>query len=710
MAVEDLGYRDYWLILRRRWRLPFLGAVLGGVLGLAAAKLQTPQPIYEALAFIRYDPLRAYELPGREIASGDPISTQLVFIRSAVVLGNLARRLGRIPEDTPPDALDRHAEVLAKLNERIEVITDPRQRTGVMLIRARAKTPEDAVALANQLVAAYQEENIHELKKDIVQRREFLESQIAVNESNINDAQLELEKFRREHPEVAVDAATQGTINTAAKTEAVAQELAVKIDETRRQLDLVRDGRPPSDIGLQMIVGATGTSRLQQLSANYTRLSLDRGHLLTEFTEFHPTVIQKEEQIESLRGEIEGELVLILDAFRARQEEELARLEEMKAEQESLPRDAMQLAQLARKVKVYENIQLQLRGQLEDALIKEAGVIGQVSVVSPATPPTHPMNRPSFLRFGGLGLAAGFFGGFVIAVLLESARFSLRTLREIEEALDLPVLGIASEVSAEQLSGWTPDGRILRRDTDEWRRTLGLAPLLAPRSPIGETFRTLRANLQPRLDTGARAFTLTATTLGEGTTTTLLNLALSFAQSGQRVLLVESDFRNPAISSTLGLQPEPGLAEVLLGSLDLESATRSVADFVTGKLSLDELLLGPGIDNLNVLPCGDLSGGTGELLSSEAFGRVLAEIQKSYDVALFDSPPLSAAADTIALGRLTGVVVVFDPHRTDRAGLEDTVTHLRNAECRIVGLFVNGLEAEATEEAERGEIELRAAL
>jgi Mrp family chromosome partitioning ATPase/uncharacterized protein involved in exopolysaccharide biosynthesis len=695
VALEDLTYRDYASILLRRWKLVASGAAVGTALGLAGAKLQTPVPVYEAAAVVRYDPTRGYELPGRQPETGDPLAAQLVFVRSAQVLGNLARRLGQLPPDTPREAYDAHAATLAALLSRIDVITDPRQRTGVLLVRARASTPAEAARVANELVAAYQEENVYELKKDILKRREFIERQILQNDKLLNEAQLAYERYRREHPEAALDPTTQGAVTDIARLEADAQALGEKIRETRRQLDLVRSGRPPSDIGLQAIVGTTSTARLQQLSANFTRLSLERDRLLTEFTEEPPAALQKESEIDSLRGELERELQLILDAFRKREEEDLARAEALRANQQALPQDAVELAHLARSVKVYENIQLQLRSQLEDALVKEAGVTGQVSVVSPASPPTDPVNRPNYVRYGGLGSAGGLFAAFVLAVLIESSRISLRALREIEQALDLPILAVAPRLDSRGISRWLPGAERPKPDSPEWARAIALASLLAPRSPLGEAFRTLRANLQPRIDQGQRVFAVTSANRSEGTTTTAMNLALAFAQAGNRVLLVDADFRHPSIARILGVPAEPGLTDLLVAGRTLEETLRGVADFVTGEISLDQVLLGPAIDHLNVMPCGDVSGSTGELLASEAFAGTLQRLRDAYDLVIFDGPPLAESADSLALARLAPTLLVFDPQRTERVDLEAAVSRLRNAGGSLVGLVANGFEIEA---------------
>lgn len=696
MALEDLTAQDYLEIFQRRWRLAIVGAVIGAIAGISLAKLQTPAPIYEATATIGYDPRSGFE-----VATGENLpqqsmdmTAQQILIRSTPILGRAARQLSLIPKDTPPEQFDRYLGVIVDLRAQVDVMTDPARRTGMMGIRARAPLADEAANIANAVAGAFKEANLLELKKFTVKRREFIENQLSENEKGLNAAQLAYEHFRREHPRAAIEPGMQGMISDVAQREAKAADVASKIDEVRRQLTLVRSGRPVSDLGLQTIVGGAATARLTQLSTSYTQLNLEKSRLLTELTEAHPAVRQKIEQIEGVRSDLETELHLILEAFEKQEEEATAKIDEVRQKEESLPEEAMQLSHLARQVKTFENLGLQLRQQLEETLLRDAGVVGQVTLMTPASVPDVPLNAPAYIRLGLLGAFGGLFAGFVLAVLIQTAQFSPQTLREIEESLELSVLGVSPSATPETLSAWLPSGQKLRQDTPEWSRSLALAGLLAPRSPLSEAFRTLRTGLQARLAAGPVAFTVGASSPGEGSTTTAINLALSFAQTGQSVLLVESDLRNPTISAILGLPSAPGLVDFLLGGCTLEQATRGVADFVMGSFSLDEILLGPGLDQLHVMPCGQLTSNTGELFGSAAFAAAMATLRSRYQVIVFDSPALTASADCILLGKQSKVIFVFSPRQTKRSELEGAVTQVRESGCTLAGLFVNRMDME----------------
>nr|MBA3403928.1 CpsD/CapB family tyrosine-protein kinase [Gemmatimonadaceae bacterium] len=175
-----------------------------------------------------------------------------------------------------------------------------------------------------------------------------------------------------------------------------------------------------------------------------------------------------------------------------------------------------------------------------------------------------------------------------------------------------------------------------------------------------------------------RTVVITSASPGEGKTTTAANLAVSFAQQGMRVLLVDCDLRRARLHKLFDLPREPGLTELILGNGDVEQLSRTTD--VTG---------------LYVMPAGQLPPNPAELLGSDATRRVLAGLAEAYDMIIIDTPPLLAASDAAILATIAdGVIVVLRAGATESAAAQQAMQQLNAVGARIVGAVLNDPDAQ----------------
>jgi capsular exopolysaccharide synthesis family protein len=199
-----------------------------------------------------------------------------------------------------------------------------------------------------------------------------------------------------------------------------------------------------------------------------------------------------------------------------------------------------------------------------------------------------------------------------------------------------------------------------------------------PKSSIAECCRSIRTNLlfmSP--DKPARTLLITSAGPQEGKTTVAVNLAVTMAQSGMRVLLADTDMRRPRLHKALGIHATgDGLSKAIVGETDVFSAIKET-----------------GVPNLSLLPCGPTPPNPAELLHAERFKRIVAELAERYDLVLFDSPPVGAVTDPAILARLTdGTILVAKAERTSR----DALTRAKRAiasdtRVNILGCIINDL-------------------
>ena len=277
----------------------------------------------------------------------------------------------------------------------------------------------------------------------------------------------------------------------------------------------------------------------------------------------------------------------------------------------------------------------------------------KATVVDAADLPETPV-APKPIRNIGLATVLGLLLGIGVAVLRESLDTTIKGVEEVAEILDASVLGS------------------IRFDPGAVRRPL--ITELDSHNPRVEAFRVLRTNLQfVDVDSPSRVYVVTSSLPEEGKTTTATNLAITLAQAGQRVALVEADMRRPRISEYLRLENAVGLTTTLIGRVDLADAVQQWGD-----------------EGLHVLTSGTTPPNPAELLQSRAMHDVVARLRAAYDIVLLDSPPLLPVTDAALLSTVSdGVLIVVRHGVTTRDQLRESVSRLTNVGGRIIGAIVN---------------------
>lgn len=207
---------------------------------------------------------------------------------------------------------------------------------------------------------------------------------------------------------------------------------------------------------------------------------------------------------------------------------------------------------------------------------------------------------------------------------------------------------------------------------------VSLITLVDPSSPISEQYRTIRTNIQfaSSADQQIKTIVITSSGPGEGKSTTSANLAVVFAKSGQRVLIIDADMRKPTVYKTFNLNNSIGLSTVLSTATSvLEAAQKTI------------------IDNLTVLTSGPKPPNPSELLGSARMNQVIEEAKNLYDVIIFDMPPVVAVTDAqIMASKADGTIVVVRENVSRKESLSKAKELLNMVQARVLGVVYNGVE------------------
>src|SRR5690625_4455450 len=200
---------------------------------------------------------------------------------------------------------------------------------------------------------------------------------------------------------------------------------------------------------------------------------------------------------------------------------------------------------------------------------------------------------------------------------------------------------------------------------------------LNPRSPISEHYRTVRTNLEfSSVDKELKTMLVTSSGPGEGKSMTTANLAVVYAQQGKKVLLIDADLRKPTVHYTFRLDNLRGLSNILVG-----------------ENTLQETAVASDVDNLDVISCGPIPPNPSELLASKKMQNLIEEAKKSYDLIIFDTPPVLAVTDAQILANIVdGSLLVIRSKQTEIEEATKAKEALLPAKAKLLGTVLNDRE------------------
>lgn len=277
----------------------------------------------------------------------------------------------------------------------------------------------------------------------------------------------------------------------------------------------------------------------------------------------------------------------------------------------------------------------------------------QATILAPARLPVA-QSSPDIVRNLGVGFVLALVLGAGFALVRQALDTKVRGDHDVRALTDSPLLGAIAFDTA------VPAHPVMVADQ----------PLSAP----SEAIRRLRTNLQfVGVASGSKTLVITSSVPGEGKSTTAINLAVSMADAGNRVVLVDADLRRPSVAQYLGLEGRAGLTTVLIGRADVEDVVQPWRS-----------------SGLDVLTSGQVPPNPSELLGSPAMADLLAKLESDYDVVLLDTPPLLPVTDATILTKLAGgALVVVGADRIHKAQLVESLETLETADAQLHGLVLN---------------------
>jgi len=537
--------------------------------------------------------------------------------------------------------------------------------------------PGRAATVANAISNAFVEANLDRKLDTTKGAADWLGDQMSELRTKLENNERTLQKYKEENDILTTGLEDRQKISserlvmlnnemTKLKLKKVQQEARL------RQANELRKKSEGAELGGEIARELLDNAVIIELKKKYVELKAQRAELAERYQEQHPKLVAVTKQMDVVRADLQREIDRTLVAEESAYQETLdveKRLEEMLASErtvsEQLNRKEIGYNQAKREVenstRLYELVNRRLKETDLTGVLKS----NNMSVLDQAQEPKFPV-RPSLKRNLAVGLVLGLMLALFAAFGLEYLDNTIKGHEDVEQLLGLPFLGIIPAIAGE-----TKAGKEIRRD---------LVVLDAPKSSAAECCRSVRTNLlfmSP--DRPLRNLVITSAGPQEGKTTVANALAITMAQAGSRVLLVDTDMRRPRMHRVYGVSNEIGVSSVIVGDAKLSDAIKHTE-----------------VTNLDILPCGPVPPNPAEMLLSNAFKVLVAELNNRYERIVFDSPPVGAVTDPVILGTQTdGVVLVFKGGQTTREIAAQATRALLDANVRILGAVINDLDIES---------------
>ncbi|MBW2594453.1 MAG: polysaccharide biosynthesis tyrosine autokinase [Deltaproteobacteria bacterium] len=702
MAIQyDLNLRDYWRVLRKRKIIIIFTMVAMGVFSFLFSIMQQPVPLYQATASVKVE--QSGSITGLYIqtvswSQTDYMQTQAAIIKSYYVMETVAKKLGLIPSDLPSEkvrASQKYQSIMTDLKKNVE--TEQEGYSNIINILVTWEDPVFAQRMANTIAHVYKEQHALDLNKRTFEAKKFIESQLTTVKEKLRNSEDAVRKFREESKLISLSAQTSRMLGQMTALQAGYEkslESYKKINNIEKLLERAGD-KPLTSETSYSIKEAPGL--YQSLNSRLVSLMLKRDSLLLIYTEKYPQVVEINEQIReivvNMTAQLSSQKKILAESIKTLKK----KIDEMDEQIKALPAKGLELARLEQRVKLNGVVYTLLEKKYQEALIKEAEKIEEVQIVKPALEPTKPVNPPKTMATGVVGTIIGLILGLLFAFVAEAFDTSIGAIEEVEEITGVHVLGIIphvtiQEIKATLLGGESPE----EMDDKTAEKYSRIVSHFAPKSTLAESYRALRTNLSfAGLEGDMKTIAFTSSSPREGKTTIVINLAVTMAQAGNKVLLIDGDMRKPMVANVFGIEPVPGLSDVILGNYSLEDTVRSVTDIMTGKISMEDIMKTPGMDNLYIVTSGTIPPNPAELAGSGRIAELIEQAKSEYDMVLIDTPPLLSATDAAIYGSMVdGVILVYRVGMVGRAVLKRAKAQLDNVRAKVMGIVLNGLKAE----------------
>ena len=661
-----LHFLDYWRVIKLRLGLIlltfFLVMVTAGVYVFFLPRQYYSQVTVE----IKPDTFNRGSDVGSQNAAGrtDPqfLATQFQVIKKAEILNPVIEKLDLVKKLSPPGTTMPLQWVTETLSRN--VIVQEQRNTTLVDIGVYHTDKQLAADIANTVAVTYRDKRIEELRKNMDQTLAEMKDELKTKEEELAKLFQDASKIRQEDGIVDPDPESSSAILSISaeglrgNLEVQVAEKRAIVEQLRSQLQRIEQLRPEELMEAIRILGISDQTIEKTLPLLQDAKAEEAKFLSAGLGENHPRVkslrAQREvyskilaDQLESIKRSIKTKLGI--------EEATLTSFEESMESRRKIQIDEKtRMAGYVSKKSAYlmtKQLLLSIRQRYDQARFDN--VISQVPVKiwQRAQACLFP-EKPSVILYMLVAAMLGVIAGIGLAFFIEYLDTSVKTVDDIERHLGLPVLAVIPTEIVLLLKQ--------KRDTAD-----------------AEAYRILKGNIELNLpDHGSNTYTLVSGGPGEGKSTTLSNLAYIYAKGGANVLVVDADLRRPSQHRIFDVDNSVGLV-----------------DYLHGRKTLEEITKTSRLENLSILPSGNLSMDDVGILNGPRMSELIRQLKQRYDVVFFDSPPILGVSDaSILVSEVDNTIMVVQYRRFPRNMLQRVKSTVAHVGGNLIGVVLNNVD------------------
>ncbi|MEK6303064.1 MAG: polysaccharide biosynthesis tyrosine autokinase [Acidobacteriota bacterium] len=580
----------------------------------------------------------------------------------------------------------RSRDESARLAPYVDVLSanlsgDPLPDTRMLVISFTHTDPALAADIVDNVAQVFMQRSFESKTDKYTKASDWLDRSTRELKARVEEAELKLSNYSRDKNLYATDG--KETLATGKLSQL--HDLATRA-ETDRMLkqslyEEVRAGRSAQ------LPEAFADPKTGELQKKLGELKVTLAQLSATYGEKNPKVVETKQQITAIEQQVAEsrgglELKLKADYERSVRDEASMKsaLDRAKAEASQQNQAFIEYNILKQEVETNKGLYNEFLQKTSQAKIQEHEQHNNMRMIDPPQVPISPVG-PNRLRTIIIGFLVSLVAGVGLVFFLEYLDNTVKTVEDVSRYAQLPALSVIPAISGRR-------SRLLNAKSKKAARELALngnghiradqLMTLDSRSSVAEAYRVLRTSvLLSSVDNPPKVIMITSGQPGEGKTTTTINTAISLAQLGASVLIIDCDLRKPSAHKVLGVT-EHG---------------RGLSTYLSRTVNIDDCIQKLPIANLSLLPCGPIPPNPAEMISSLKMRELLLNLRERYDHIIIDSPPLLKVTDPVILSTLVdGVILVVHGGKSTRDVVRRTRHELAIAGAKVFGVVLNNVD------------------